>query len=205
MEKSTGKGHRLLLMPSPFQGHITPLLQLADILYSKGFSITIIHTTFNSPDPSTYPHFTFHAIPDGLSEAEASTTDSIRLTHLINIRCINPLKECLAALLSCDDDACRSKEPIACFIADAALHCTQPVCDGFKLPRLVLRTGGASSFVVFASLPLLREKSYLSIQGVLLFLIIFIPFSSNMVNSKYETYMVYDISVFLIRNFHLCS
>ncbi|KAE9598762.1 hypothetical protein Lal_00022662 [Lupinus albus] len=162
MEKQRGKGHRLLLMPSPLQGHITPLLQLAQILFSNGFSITIIHTFFNSPNSSTYPHFSFHPINDFLSDAEASTSDPIHLTDLINTRCKQPLQESLSTLLSHNHDD--DEDSIACFISDAALHFTQDVCDGFNLPRLVLRTGGASSFVVFASFPLLRQKGYLPVQ-----------------------------------------
>ncbi|KAG4923334.1 hypothetical protein JHK87_048874 [Glycine soja] len=38
------------------------------------------------------------------------------------------------------------------------------------LLRLVLRTGGASSFLVFASFPLLREKGYLPVQEPLVYL-----------------------------------
>lgn len=159
------KQHRLLLMPSPLQGHITPLLHLAQILFSKGFSITILHTLYNSPDPTSYPQFSFHAIPDGLSESETATLDSVNLTALINIRCLHPLKEYLLSLLS------DSLQSVPCFISDAALHFTQSVCDEFKLPRLVLRTGGASSFLVFASFPLLREKGYLPVQGSLLLLL----------------------------------
>ncbi|TKY47494.1 UDP-glycosyltransferase 76F1 [Spatholobus suberectus] len=157
-ENWRGKGHRLLLMPSPLQGHITPFLHLGDILYSKGFSITIVHTIYNSPDPSSYPHLAFHAIPDGLSETEATTLDAVTITDLINIRCAHPLKEWLAEELS------RSQQPVPCFIADVSLHFIKPVCDELKLPRLVLRTGGASSFLVFASFPLLKEKGYLPVQ-----------------------------------------
>ena len=169
MEQLNHRGRRIVLIPSPLQGHITPLLQLAQILYSKGFSIIIIHTVFNSPNPSGYPHFTFHSIPDGLSESEASTSDPIHLTDLINIRCAEPFKQCLENLLSVGSQ----EEKISCLISDAALHFTQGVCDELNLPRLVLRTGGASSFVVFASFPLLREKGYLPIQGGFFFLCAF--------------------------------
>nr|QDM38909.1 UDP-glycosyltransferase UGT76J3 [Glycyrrhiza uralensis] len=160
-EKQRGKGHRLVLMPSPFQGHITPLLQLADILYSKGgFSITIVHTVFNSPNTSSFPHFTFHALPGALSDTEASTVDAVHLTDIINTRCASPLREYLAVLLSQGD----KEDPVACFIADGVLHFTQSVCDEFQLPRFVLRTGGASPFLVFASFPLLRQRGYLPVQ-----------------------------------------
>ncbi|PPD70856.1 hypothetical protein GOBAR_DD32266 [Gossypium barbadense] len=115
VEMEQRKGRRLVLFPLPLQGHINPMFDLANILHSRGFSITIIHTTFNSPNPSNYPHFTF-------------------------------------------------QEPIACLISDAILYFTQDVANELKVPRMVLRTGAASSFCVFSSFPLLREKGYLPIQ-----------------------------------------
>ncbi|EXC07559.1 UDP-glycosyltransferase 76F1 [Morus notabilis] len=156
------KGRRLVLFPLPLQGHINPTLDLANILHSKGFSITLIHTNFNSPNPSNYPHFTFHFIQDGLSESQASTNDVVSLLTLLNIKCVEPFKECLRKLVS-DNDV--SEEPVSCLISDAIFHFTQAVADSLKLPRIVLRTGGASSFVVFAAFPLLREKGYLPIQA----------------------------------------
>jgi hypothetical protein len=162
-EKQRGKGNRIILMPSPFQGHITPLLQLSNILYSKGFSITIVHTVFNSPDPSSYPHFTFLPLHGALSETEASKVDAVHLTEVINVRCVQPFKECLTMLLS--HDKVKEDGSVSCFIADAALYFTQGVCDEVGVPRIVLRTGGASSFLVFASFPLLREKGYFPVQG----------------------------------------
>ncbi|KAJ0564384.1 hypothetical protein HanRHA438_Chr07g0320731 [Helianthus annuus] len=45
--KTTVRRHRRIIMfpfPFRFQGHINPMFQLANLLYSKGFSITILHT-----------------------------------------------------------------------------------------------------------------------------------------------------------------
>ncbi|KAL3719997.1 hypothetical protein ACJRO7_004910 [Eucalyptus globulus] len=56
MENQGRNGKRLVLVPGPFQGQLTPMLQLATILKSKGFSITVAHTHFNSPD-SCFPRF----------------------------------------------------------------------------------------------------------------------------------------------------
>ena len=155
------KGRRLVLFPLPFQGHINPMLLLATILHSKGFSITIIHTNFNSLNPSQYPNFTFHSIPDGLLESEASSSDLVALAKLLNIKCTDPFRDCMDKLLS---DA--SEEPISCLISDSLFYFTQAVADSLKLPRVLLRTGGLSSFVVFAAFPLLRERGYLPIQGM---------------------------------------
>jgi hypothetical protein len=168
MEKQIGtemeqrKGRRLVVFPLPLQGHISPMLQLAGILHSEGFSITIIHTNFNSPNPSNYPNFTFHSIPDDLSESEteASASDVVLLLKLLNAKCVEPFSDCLVKLLS---DA--SEDPISCLISDAIFYFTRAVADTLKLPRIVLRTGGVSSFLVFAAFPLLRERGYLPIQG----------------------------------------
>lgn len=154
------KGRRLVLFPLPLQGHINPMIQLANILHSKGFSITIIHTTFNSPDSSKYPHFNFHFIQENLTETEASTTDVLALLSLLNIKCVGPFQDCLSRLLSDVSD-----EPVSCLISDAIFHFTQSVSNSLKLPRLVLRTSGASSFLIFSTFPFLREKGYLPIQG----------------------------------------
>ncbi|XP_060175246.1 UDP-glycosyltransferase 76B1-like isoform X2 [Lycium barbarum] len=154
------KGRRVLLFPLPLQGHINPMLQLANILHSKGFSITVIHTNLNSSHniQTNYPHFTFHSISDGLSEDEKSTTDVLFLLSLLNEKCIPHFKEALAQLLLEDPNN------IACLISDAILHFTRVVADNFKLHRLVLRTGGVCSFLTFAAFPLLLHKGYFPLQ-----------------------------------------
>ncbi|KAK4579343.1 hypothetical protein RGQ29_029129 [Quercus rubra] len=93
------KGRRLVLFPLPFQGHINPMLLLATILHSKGFSITIIHTNFNSLNPSHHPNFTFHSIPDDLLESEASSLDLVALAKLLNIKCTDPFRVCMDKLV----------------------------------------------------------------------------------------------------------
>ncbi|CAK7323863.1 unnamed protein product [Dovyalis caffra] len=148
-------GRSLILFPVPYQGHINPMLQLANILYSKGFSIIIIQLPLNPPNPLNYPHFTFYSIPDGLLEQEACTADATQLLVLINIKCVKPFSDCLSKLLL---DV--KEDPISCIITDAHWYFTQPVADSVKLPRIVIRTGDISSFLVAAAFPLLREKGY---------------------------------------------
>ncbi|XP_050368550.1 UDP-glycosyltransferase 76B1-like [Argentina anserina] len=155
MEEIT-KRKRLILFPIPLEGHMNPMLKLADLLYSKGFSITIIHTQLNSPNPSLHPHFTFRSIPDGLSESEASPKDIVLLFYLFNTKCVQPFKECLSSLLS--------EEPeVACLISDAIFHFTQSVAESFKLPRFVFETGSMTGYAVFSHFSLLREKGYLPV------------------------------------------
>ncbi|KAL4576244.1 hypothetical protein LXL04_012335 [Taraxacum kok-saghyz] len=145
---------RLALFPLPFQGHINPMLQLANILHTKGFTITIIHTDFNSPKQSNYPQFTFKSISDGTSETKnmksnlnLDTTNS--LVNFMNKTYIDPFRDCLVKL--------QEEEPIACLISDALWHFTHKVADALHLPRIVLRTSSMSCVLVYAVLSEKRD------------------------------------------------
>ncbi|KAI3799897.1 hypothetical protein L1987_35202 [Smallanthus sonchifolius] len=145
---------RLVLFPLPFQGHINPMLQLASILYTKGFKIIIIHTDFNSPNQSNYPQFTFRSISDGLSKSKNGGLNLETTNHAINFMnksCIAPFTVCLAKLLEV--------EPVACLISDALWYFTQSVADSLKLKRIVLRTSSMSCIPVYAAF-VGGEKSY---------------------------------------------
>lgn len=166
MPTNTRKGNRrrrLLLFPAPLEGHMNPMIHLANVLYSRGFNITIIHTKFNSPDISRYPHFTFCLIPDGLSEAESSTSDIVVLFQRLLINCVEPFRKCFINLLL--SDALHQKEPVACLITDTTWYFTQELADRFNVPRFAFRTTSVSSFLAFDALPLLRDKGYLPKKG----------------------------------------
>ncbi|KAL0382068.1 UNVERIFIED_CONTAM: UDP-glycosyltransferase 76B1 [Sesamum calycinum] len=81
------KRRRLVLFPVPLQGHINPMIQLAQILQVRGFDVSIIHTKYNSPNLSRYPQFIVHIIPDGLSETEVSTSDVTLFLKRLNTNC----------------------------------------------------------------------------------------------------------------------
>ncbi|KAK1359621.1 UDP-glycosyltransferase 76C2 [Heracleum sosnowskyi] len=148
---------RLLLFPFPFQGHINPMLQLANILYSKGFNITIIHTLCNSPNKSNYPHFTFETISEESLTAFPTMQGSVTNVVLLNKVCVDPFRDCVKRLLS-------NSDRILCLVTDALLYFTQAVADGLKLPRIVLRTSSLSAFQVLYLHPLLLQKGYLSVE-----------------------------------------
>ncbi|CAK7323862.1 unnamed protein product [Dovyalis caffra] len=131
------------------------MLQLANILYSKGFSIIIIHLPFNSPNPLNYPHFTFYSIPNGLLEHEPSSAEIVHLVTVLNIKCVKPFSDGLSQMLL---DV--KEEPISCLITDVLWYFTQALADSIKLPRIVLPTIDISTFLVLAALPILREKGY---------------------------------------------
>ncbi|CAF1696461.1 UDP-glycosyltransferase 76C4 [Brassica napus] len=161
MEKSNGQ--RVILFPLPLQGCINPMLQLAMILHSRGFSITVIHTRFNPPKPSSHPLFTFLQIPDGLSEAETRTHDVTLLLTRLNRSCKSPFRDCLTKLLQ--SETAEGKQRISCLIHDAQWIFTQSLAHSLNLPRLVLNTYKVSFFHGHFVLPHLRRQRLPPLQG----------------------------------------
>uniref|UniRef100_A0A1J3GUG2 UDP-glycosyltransferase 76C1 n=1 Tax=Noccaea caerulescens TaxID=107243 RepID=A0A1J3GUG2_NOCCA len=159
MEKRTGK--RVILFPLPLQGCINPMLQLAKILFSRGFSITIIHTRFNAPKSSDHPVFTFLQIPDGLSETQTQTPDVLLQLTLLNENCEKPLRECLAKLIKPDSDSETEEDKISCLIDDSGWVFTQSVAESFSLPRFVLCAYKFTFFLRHLLVPQLRRQGFL--------------------------------------------
>ncbi|XP_021769077.1 UDP-glycosyltransferase 76F1-like [Chenopodium quinoa] len=162
--KQSKLGRRLLLFPAPFHGHINPMLHLATLLYSKGFSITIIQTVHNPINPTHFPHFTFHSFYSSLLElySKSPPSDPLAFTSAMN-NCSEPFRDCLSQIL-CDATAAADNEPIAALIADPIWKFAGSIAASFNLPRMALRTGGVLSLLVYLSMPSLREKGYLPPQ-----------------------------------------
>ncbi|XP_006291044.2 UDP-glycosyltransferase 76F1 [Capsella rubella] len=160
------KGRRIIMFPLPFPGHFNPMIELAGIFHHRGFSVTILHTSYNFPDPSRHAHFTLRAIThnkegeeeDPLSQSEASSMDLIALIRQLKQSYAEPFRQSLAAEV-------RGGETVCCLVSDAIWgRNTALVAEEIGVRRMVLRTGGASSFCAFAAFPLLRDKGYFPIQ-----------------------------------------
>ncbi|KAL1222093.1 UDP-glycosyltransferase 76E5 [Cardamine amara subsp. amara] len=53
--KTSAEKRRIVLVPLPLQGHITPMMQLGQALNLKGFSITVFLEQFNLVSSSHNP------------------------------------------------------------------------------------------------------------------------------------------------------
>ncbi|CAH8389734.1 unnamed protein product [Eruca vesicaria subsp. sativa] len=159
MDKSNGL--RVILFPLPLQGCISPMLQLANILHSRGFSITVVHTRFNAPKASSHPLFTFLEIPDGLSETQIKddpTSNVLSLVEQININAESPFRDCLQKLLV------QESERVSCLIDDCGWLFTQSVAESLNLPRLVLSTFKATFLNAYPIFPRILTKGYFSLS-----------------------------------------
>ena len=161
MEKNGQRSRRLVLLPCPFQGHINPMLQLGTILHSKGFSITIAHTEFNSPNPSNHPNFKFLPIPDGLSVQDISSGDIPSLIQRLNVNCKSHLQECLSQIVTGGQ-----QDDIACIIYDELMFFVETVANFLKLPSIILRTTSAATLIARTTLAKLKLEGLVSLEGM---------------------------------------
>ncbi|XP_010543755.1 PREDICTED: UDP-glycosyltransferase 76C2 [Tarenaya hassleriana] len=155
--ENKGTKPAIVLFPFPLQGHLNPMFQLANILFRRGFSVTVIHTQFNFPISWNCPDFRFVQITDALSENEASNPDVVELLHDLNSKCADPFADCLRDILSEESGA-------SCVVVDALWYFTADVTAKIGISRIVLRTSNLCSFVPFAEFHVLREKGYLPLQ-----------------------------------------
>lgn len=155
--QSAHKRQRLVLVPAPYQGHINPMLQLGTILHSNGFSITIAHANFNSPDPQAHPEFHFVPIPDGLSEPDISSGDILHIMLTINNNCKRSFQQLLLE---------QKQHEIACIIFDEHMHFCEPVAANLKLPCIILRTTSAATFLARHGVISLIQEGCLPLQGI---------------------------------------
>ncbi|XP_048140022.1 UDP-glycosyltransferase 76E2-like isoform X2 [Rhodamnia argentea] len=167
MEKMENEGRnlkRLVLVPGPFQGHLTPMLQLATILKSKDFSITIAHTLFNSPDSSAHPDFTFLCIPDGLSEQEVGNPDLVSIMRRVNDNCKFSFKECLIQ----GTNHTKLGDKICCIIYDAIVYFSEAVARDLKIPSIAFHTSSAATTAVRPILIQLMAQGHIPAPGTML-------------------------------------
>ncbi|KAK2656466.1 hypothetical protein Ddye_009518 [Dipteronia dyeriana] len=119
------KSHAVCI-PFPAQGHVTPMMQLAKLLHSKGFHVTFVNTEFNhlrlirskGPDAlKGLPDFNFETIPDGLPPSDRDATQDIpALCDSTRKNCLAPFLELLKKLNSSGE-----QPPVTCVVADAGM------------------------------------------------------------------------------------
>ncbi|KAA8549332.1 hypothetical protein F0562_001016 [Nyssa sinensis] len=148
-EQGTQRRCIVVLVPCPFQGHITPMLQLGTVLHSMGFSIIIAHTKFNSPNPS-----------DGLTQSDCPSGDVFAFLSTLNTNCKGRLRACLEQLME--------QQEVDCIIYDTLMYISEAVANHLNLPSIVLRTMGASSLMAYKAIPRLQAEGCVPPQDFIL-------------------------------------
>ncbi|XP_052195222.1 linamarin synthase 1-like [Diospyros lotus] len=142
----------LVFVPYPSQGHITPMMQLAKLLHSRGFHITFVHTDFNyrrllrSRGASAVmglPGFQFEAISDGLPPSDADATQDIpALCESTRKNCLAPFRELLLRLASTD-----RVPAVTGIVSDGTMTFAMEAAKEIGVAELQLWTASACSFM----------------------------------------------------------
>ncbi|XP_028800808.1 7-deoxyloganetin glucosyltransferase-like [Neltuma alba] len=168
-----------VLIPYPAQGHINPMLKLAELLLFRGFFITFINTEFNHKRLlksrglkvlDGLPDFRFETIPDGLPPPanDNVTQDIPSLCESTTKNCLLPFQNLLARL---NDSASQELIPqVTCLVSDCLMTFTVEAAEAFGLPVVLLCPASTYSFLaavhyrnlVERGLVPLKDESYLT-------------------------------------------
>lgn len=165
----------VLLFPFPLQGHITPMLHLAELLSLGGLDVTFINTVYNhkrlfgnanfQSHFRRYTGFRFESISDGLPGDQPRSEDKRLLDIHASLRA--HAKPVLKELISSGRlQASGGRGPVSCVIADGILGFVREVAEDLGIPMIYFRTVCASAVWTFFSIPNLIQAKELPFQGL---------------------------------------
>lgn len=152
MEKRVEK-RRIVLVPFPAQGHVTPFMQLGQALIQKGFSITVVQGELNQV--THIPGFRFVTIPESLHVSQLKTLGPVEFLTKLNKTIEASFKDCISQLLLQHDN------DIACIIYDELMYFSEAAAKEFKLPSVIFSTVSATSRVCGCVLSKLNAEKFL--------------------------------------------
>jgi len=153
------------------------MLQLAKLLYTRGFHITFVNNEFNhrrhlrARGPGALdgaPGFRFAAIDDGLPPSDADATQDVpALCYSTMTTCLPHL---LALLARVDADA--GSPPVTCLVTDAVMSFGFDAAREFGVPVAALWTASACGFMGYRNYRNLIDWGLVpfkdAVQGLLL-------------------------------------
>ncbi|GKV18659.1 hypothetical protein SLEP1_g29009 [Rubroshorea leprosula] len=184
----TTKPHAVCV-PFPAQGHVTPMMQLAKLLHSRGFYITFVNTEFNhrrfirsrgTDAVHGLPDFRFETIPDGLPPSDCDATQDV------SPLCDSTRKNCLAPFLELLGKLKSQVPPVTCVVSDGTMGFGVRAAEVLDIPAVQLWTASACGFIGYLQFSELskrgivpfKDESYL-IDGTLETPLDWVPGMSN--------------------------
>ncbi|GLT37534.1 hypothetical protein SLA2020_118450 [Shorea laevis] len=152
----------VLMLPFPTQGHIKPMLCLAELLCHTGLHVTFVNTHHNHrrlnnlKDLSTrYPTLCFESISDGLPYDHPR--DSQHLKELIK-SIQNVTKSHFRDLLRSHQSHEALSPPVSCVITDGIMSFSIDAAEELRMEVIVFRTFTASCLWTYFCIPKLIEE-----------------------------------------------
>lgn len=162
----------VLMLPFPAQGHIKPMLRLAELLCRAGFQITFINSDHNhdklkrfsdlSAFYDRFPSFRFKSIPDGLPPDHPRSGP--RIIDLLSSTRNVTKPEFRELLISVSQERGRWGPPI-CIIADGIMSFAVDVAEEIGIPVISFRTNSACCTWTYFHLSKLVEEGRIPVGG----------------------------------------
>ena len=155
MEKNAEK-KRIVLVPFPLQGHITPMMQLGQALNLKGFSITVALGDSNRVSSTQhFPGFQFVTIPETIPLSQHEALGVVEFVVTLNKTSETSFKDCIAHLLL------QHGNDIACIIYDELMYFSEATAKDLRIPSVIFTTGSATNHVCSCILSKLNAEKFL--------------------------------------------
>eukprot|EP01018_Ginkgo_biloba_P040850 Gb_19779 [translate_table: standard] len=154
-----------VIVPFPEQGHINPMMQLAQKLSSHGFIITFINTHFNhsriikANKSLPQEDIRFMAIPDGLDEDD-TRTDFAKLANATE-KTMGPFLHSVIHQINC-----REEHKVTCLIADFFASWALDVAKDFQIPRAAFWPGLIATYAIIYNIPTLISARIIPSNGI---------------------------------------
>jgi hypothetical protein len=170
MEEVDQKPHAVCV-PAPFQSHIKAMLKFSKLLHHKGFRITFVNTEFNhrrflkSRGPNSmdgFPDFRFVTIPDSVPSSDPNASQDVpSLFDSVMKNFLAPFSDLLAKLNTANNP------PVTCIVSDGFMPFTVTAAQEIGIPIAMLFTVSACCLMSCVHFPLLRDKGFTPLKGVI--------------------------------------
>ncbi|GKA76890.1 UDP-glycosyltransferase 83A1-like protein [Tanacetum coccineum] len=165
-KKNTEMTH-VLLIPYIAQGHVIPLLELAQCLIKHGVKVTFVNTDVNHniimktwlEKECFGPLMNMVSIPDGM-EAWEDRNNFIRTCEAINEVMPGKLEELIETINKKDDDK------ISCVIADVGMPWANLVAAKLRIQRATFWSAPAAAYATTLSIQRLIDDGIINNDGV---------------------------------------
>lgn len=171
-------------VPYPSQGHITPMMELAKLLHSRGFYITFVNTEFNHnrlirsrglEAVKGIQDFRFDTTPDGLPPSDRDATQDVRL--LSDSLRKNSLVPFLEVLHEFNSFSLATDEvpPVSCIVSDGVMSFGIKAAEIIGVPEVQFWTASACGFMSYLQFDELVERGIVPFKGMF-FLVLSLDF-----------------------------
>ncbi|BFG16590.1 7-deoxyloganetin glucosyltransferase [Prunus yedoensis var. nudiflora] len=153
----------IVCIPFPAQGHVNPFMNLAKLLHSRGFHITMVYTEFNhsrllrSKGPEAVknsPGFRFETIPDGVPPSNPDATQSVtELLYYTKKHSVVPLRDLIVKLNSTE-----GLPKVSCIISDGIMSFAIKVARELGIPEVQFWTASTCGLVAYLQFGELVKK-----------------------------------------------